>query len=179
MTRKPKPNASEYLRRVLNIPITRPMTGHEIQRLDFAEALLVFIIKGRITRKEMAAFIKSYAWDNGMLPKVCYNVLKTLKDQTIIKYDDFYKVDGTPLNNFNKAWWASLKAAGIKDFHFHELRHTFCSNLIMSGGDLKDAKEMIGHADISMTDRYSHLTNDHKFNKQRHLASYYDSAPQM
>ena len=92
MPRKPKPNASEYLRRVLNIPITRPMTGHEIQRLDFAEALLVFIIKGRITRKEMAVFIKSYARDNGMLPKVCYNVLKTLKDQTIIKYDDFYKV---------------------------------------------------------------------------------------
>jgi len=49
----------------------------------------------------------------------------------------------------------------------------------MSGGDLKDAKEMIGHSDISMTDRYSHLTNDHKFNIQRHLASYYDSAPQM
>ena len=91
MPRKPKPNAAEYLRRVLNIPITRPMTGHEIQRLDFAEALLVFIIKGRITRKEMAVFIKSYAQDNGILPKVCYTALKKLKDQTIIKYDDFYK----------------------------------------------------------------------------------------
>jgi len=100
--------------------------------------------------------------------------------ETEVKSDNvFCRIDGTPLKSFNKAWWACLKAAGIKDFHFHDLRHTFCSNLIMSGGDLKDAKEMIGHADISMTDRYSHLTNDHKFSKQRHLATYYDSAPQI
>jgi len=91
MPRKPKPNATEYLRRVLNIPITRPITGHEIQRLDFAEAVLELVIKDQMTRKEMAAFIKSYAMDNGILPKVCYTVLKILKDQTIIKYDDFYK----------------------------------------------------------------------------------------
>ena len=99
---------------------------------------------------------------------------------TEVKSDNvFCRIDGTPIKNFNKAWWACLKAAGIKDFHFHDLRHTFCSNLIMSGGDLKDAKEMIGHADISMTDRYSHLTNDHKFNNQRQLASYYASVPQI
>lgn len=85
----------------------------------------------------------------------------------------FTRIDGTPIKCFNKAWWASLRAAGITDFHFHDLRHTFCSNLILSGGDLKDAKEMIGHADISMTDRYSHLTNSHKFKMQRHLAAYY------
>ena len=97
---------------------------------------------------------------------------------TRVKSDNvFCRIDGTPIKNFNKSWWACLKAAEIKDFHFHDLRHTFCSNLIMSGGDLKDAKEMIGHADISMTDRYSHLTNDHKHNKQRHLATYYESDP--
>ena len=94
-----------------------------------------------------------------------------------VKSDNvFCRIDGTPIKNFSKSWWACLMAAGIMDFHFHDLRHTFCSNLIMSGGDLKDAKEMIGHADISMTDRYSHLTNDHKLNMQRHLATYYDSA---
>ena len=90
MPRKPKPNATEYLRRVLNIPITRPMTGHEIQRLDFAEAVLERIIKDQLTRKEMAAFIKSYGRANGILPKVCYTVLKILKDQTIIHYDETY-----------------------------------------------------------------------------------------
>jgi integrase len=85
----------------------------------------------------------------------------------------FCRIDGTPIKCFNKAWWHALKVAEITDFHFHDLRHTFCSNLIMSGGDLKDAKEMIGHTDISMTDRYSHLSGDHFIRRQDQLAEHY------
>jgi integrase len=87
----------------------------------------------------------------------------------------FTRIDGTPLKNFNKAWWASLKIAGITNFRFHDLRHTFASNLLLSGASLKDVKEMIGHKDILMTDRYSHLTLDHKLLKQRGLADHYAS----
>ena len=87
----------------------------------------------------------------------------------------FADLTGTPINCFNKAWWRILKIAGIIDFHFHDLRHTFCSNLLMAGGDLKDAKEMIGHSSISMTDRYSHLSALHKQNRQKLLAQYYDN----
>jgi len=85
----------------------------------------------------------------------------------------FARINGTPLKSFNKAWQACLKDAGIKDFHFHDLRHTFCSNLILSGAGLKEVKEMIGHKDISMTDRYSHLTLAHKLQQQRRLARHY------
>jgi len=45
----------------------------------------------------------------------------------------------------------------------------------MTGGDLKDAKEMIGHSDITMTDRYSHLSGLHKRNLQKLLADYYEN----
>jgi len=85
----------------------------------------------------------------------------------------FCRIDGTPLRSINKAWWAALRGAGIQGFHFHDLRHTFCSNLILSGASLKDVKEMIGHADISMTDRYSHLTLTHMLHKQNRLADHY------
>ena len=84
------------------------------------------------------------------------------------------RLDGTPIKCFNKAWWHALKAAAINNFHFHDLRHTFCSNLIMSGGDLKDAKEMIGHSDISMTDRYTHISVKHKMDRQEKLALHYN-----
>jgi len=87
----------------------------------------------------------------------------------------FCRIDGTPIKNFNRSWWAARREAGIKDFHFHDLRHTFCSNLILSGSDLKDAKEMIGHSDISMTDRYSHLTALHKRSRQQRLAEHYEN----
>ena len=87
----------------------------------------------------------------------------------------FSHSDGSPIKCFNRAWWAALKVAGIKNFHFHDNRHTFCSNLLLSGGTLKDAKEMIGHKDISMTDRYSHLTLEHKRSKQQQLSEYYSA----
>lgn len=96
------------------------------------------------------------------------NVEKVKSDHVICR------IDGTPIKCFNKAWWHALKDAGITDFHFHDLRHTFCSNLIMSGGGLKDAKEMIGHSDISMTDRYSHLSVGHVIHKQDQLAEHYE-----
>ncbi len=85
----------------------------------------------------------------------------------------FCHLDGSPLGHFNKAWWATCELAGMKDFHFHDLRHTFCSNLILSGAGLKEVKEMIGHSDIFMTDRYSHLTLRHKFQHQKQLAEHY------
>ena len=87
----------------------------------------------------------------------------------------FSHFDGSPIKCFNRAWWAALTAAGITDFHFHDLRHTFCSNLILSGVGLKEVKEMIGHSDISMTDRYSHLTLEHKRSKQQQLSEYYSA----
>ena len=55
-----------------------------------------------------------------------------------------------------------LKKCDIIDFKFHDLRHTFASQLVMSGIDLKTVQELMGHKSIEMTLRYSHLSPDHK-----------------
>jgi site-specific recombinase XerD len=85
----------------------------------------------------------------------------------------FCRLNGEAVKRFDSAWRTALKVAGINNFHFHDLRHTFCSNLLLSGGSLKDAKEMIGHSDISMTDRYAHLTPEHMRARQKELARHY------
>jgi len=56
----------------------------------------------------------------------------------------------------------SMKRAGIVGFRFHDLRHTFASQLILHGGDLKDVQELLGHKSMTMTLRYAHLTQEHK-----------------
>jgi integrase len=85
----------------------------------------------------------------------------------------FSKLDGRRLGGFSRSWHKARMIAGFPRLHFHDLRHTFCSNLILSGSDLKDVKEMIGHSDLSMTDRYAHLTNMRKLARQEDLARFY------
>ena len=58
----------------------------------------------------------------------------------------------------NKRWWgAALQGAKIKDFRWHDLRHTFCSRLAQAGVSLKVIQEAAGHKTISMSARYAHL----------------------
>lgn len=98
---------------------------------------------------------------------------KRSKVQEIKSDKVFCRIDGTPIKRFDSAWTTAKKISDIHNFHFHDLRHTFCSNARLAGADLKDVKDMIGHRDLSMTDRYSHITPARKTLLQEALAKHY------
>lgn len=81
----------------------------------------------------------------------------------------FLSRSGTPYRSFRTAFERAVKRAGITDFHFHDLRHTFASRLVMRGVDLPTVKELMGHKDIKMTLRYTHLSDAHKHEAVRAL----------
>lgn len=62
------------------------------------------------------------------------------------------------------AWTKALAGAGIEDFRFHDLRHTFASYLAMSGATLAELAEAMGHKTLAMVKRYAHLTEGHTAN---------------
>jgi len=69
---------------------------------------------------------------------------------------------GRRYTEIKRSFNTACKKAGIKDFHFHDLRHTFASHLVMSGASLKTVQELLGHKSLTMTLRYSHLSQEHK-----------------
>jgi len=74
----------------------------------------------------------------------------------------FVDRDGKRFKDIKKSFHAACRIAGIKDFRFHDLRHTFASHLIMSGVDITTVKELLGHKSLVMTMRYAHLAPGHK-----------------
>lgn len=68
--------------------------------------------------------------------------------------------DGGHLQDIKRSFKAALDRAGIENFRPHDLRHTFASHYLMRGGSIKGLKEILGHKDIKMTMRYSHLSRE-------------------
>lgn len=74
----------------------------------------------------------------------------------------FCDSEGKPYDDIKKSFNHALKKSCIEDFHFHDLRHTFASRLVMRRASLKAVQELLGHKDIKMTMRYAHLSEDFK-----------------
>lgn len=61
-------------------------------------------------------------------------------------------------NFYRDHFLRDLKEAGLRKIRFHDFRHTFASHFMMKGGNLYDLQKLLGHQDISTTERYAHLS---------------------
>ena len=79
----------------------------------------------------------------------------------------FSDVEGRPVDPSNfrsRNWDKDLDDAGIRQIRIHDARHTYASLFMMSGGNLYDLKEVLGHASVNTTERYAHLSSSHLAN---------------
>jgi integrase len=88
---------------------------------------------------------------------------KTRSDGTVAPAMRKMRVDS------NTAWRLAKKRAGIENFRFHDLRHTWASWLIQSGVPLSILQEMGGWESIEMVRRYAHLAPDHLTEHSRQI----------
>lgn len=66
----------------------------------------------------------------------------------------------TPLN-IRTSWNTAVKTSGLKNFRFHDLRHSAASYLAMNGASLAEIAEVLGHKTLQMVKRYAHLSEAH------------------
>ncbi len=94
------------------------------------------------------------------LPDALYELICRYKTDSVY----FFNCD-KPMEprTYQKKFHKYLKNAGISDKNFHTLRHTFATNLVTSGADVKSLSEILGHSNVQITlNRYVHPSMDNK-----------------
>lgn len=84
----------------------------------------------------------------------------------------FVNMDGERLCGYKHWFDPAVDLAGIREFTWYCLRHTFASRLVMAGVDLRTVAELMGHKTIQMTMRYAHLAPEHNLAAIERLVSF-------
>lgn len=98
---------------------------------------------------------------NGQVHTVALSeAAKQLLGQQLGKHPQYvFTYKGKKMTRINRAFNNALKRAGIKDYRFHDNRHTWASILVQSGVSLYELQEMGAWQTESMVKRYAHLNN--------------------
>lgn len=124
-----------------------------------------------------AAYAKNGESRSIPMNDVLTTTLQAVKMKASTEGPVFRTPQGGPYRNFRTAFEHAVQQAGLEDFTFHDLRHTFASRLVMAGVDLPTVKELLGHKGIAMTLRYTHLSTDHKQRAVHALEQFGEQVP--
>jgi integrase len=76
------------------------------------------------------------------------------------KREGCFKVQPQRFKSMANWWQAVRKRSGIKDFRYHDIRHTFASNYLNRGGELSTLQLLMGHSNITQTQKYAHALTE-------------------
>jgi integrase/recombinase XerC len=139
------------------------LVGLDVTSVDLKDRMVQVLGKGRKTRivpvgRLAAAALKAWLKERARLVKA---------DQAALFVGRTGKRLGPRAVQLRVAYWARRQGLGVH-VHPHLFRHSFASHLLESSGELRGVQELLGHADISTTQIYTHLDF-------QHLARIYDA----
>jgi integrase len=145
----------EHLRPIVTIVLNTGMRKGEIlllkwDNVDLKHGFILLEVTKNGERREIP------------INETVREALLSLRRRLDVPYVFYDATTGKPYKDIKKSFKSACRRAAIKDFRFHDLRHSFSSHLVMSGVDLTTVKELLGHKDIKMTLRYAHLAPSHK-----------------
>jgi integrase len=114
-------------------------------------------------KRRQIRVVNSKTHDSRVVPmnEMLYNTLLPLRRK---EGRVFISRRGRPYSEIGSTFKLALDRAGIEDFRFHDLRHTFASWLAMEGIPLTAIGQLLGHKTARMTMRYAHLAPEYLAN---------------
>jgi site-specific recombinase XerD len=124
-----------------------------------------------------AAYSKNGQTRNILLNSRARDVLSRLKAQSRNEFV-FSHANGRPYQSLDKPFTKACRDAGLAGtgLSLHALRHIFASRLVMNGADLRTIQECRGWTDLSLVQRYSHLSASHKTTAVERIAGEFHNA---
>jgi len=152
----------EHLRQIIKVALNTGLRLGEILNLKWNDI-----------EKEKSYLIveKSKSGRSRTVPlndKVCKLFQSLPEKNTYIFYNPR---TGTRYDNVSSSFSTARRKSGLEDLRFHDLRHTFASRLIEKGVDIITVKELLGHSDVGITQRYTHSRDETKQRAVRTLIS--------
>jgi len=147
-------NCSQKFRPIVILAVNTGMRRGEILNLkwediDFKRDVLYLLETKNGEKREVPM--------NETVKETLLKIRKTSKSPYVFCYEN-----GEQVKDVRKSFWTALSKSDIKDFRFHDLRHSAASHLVMAGIDLNTVREILGHKTLEMTLRYAHLSPNHK-----------------
>jgi len=140
------------------------LVGLNIDALNFAEGTVTVTGKGSKTRIVPVGSHATQAIRNWLTVR---NSMAPAEETALFVNHRGKRISSRAVQYRIKEW--AIKQRISSDVHPHMLRHSFASHVLQSSGDLRAVQEMLGHANISTTQVYTHLDF-------QHLAKVYDAA---
>jgi len=136
----------------------------DIDSLDLTDAVVTVVGKGKKTR---AVPIGKHARNAIKQWLKCRDKMANNEEPALFVSQRGSRISRRSIQQRLKQW--AMKQGLTNHVNPHMLRHSFASHLLESSGDLRAVQELLGHADISTTQVYTHLDF-------QHLANVYDDA---
>jgi len=153
-----KESDNKYLYTIVVLALATGMRKSEIMNLTWDD---VDLYSQRIILKDTDT--KNSEYRNVPIKHLALDLLKELSKIKRIDTNLLFpgKFPDRPAY-IRRPWNNALKTANIKDFRFHDLRHTAASYLAMNGASMAEIADILGHKTLQMSKRYSHLSEPHK-----------------
>ena len=136
----------------------------DIDSLDLTDAVVTVVGKGKKTR---AVPVGKHARNAIRQWLKCRDKMANNEEPAVFVSQRGNRISRRSIQQRLKQW--AIKQGLTNHVNPHMLRHSFASHLLESSGDLRAVQELLGHADISTTQVYTHLDF-------QHLANVYDEA---